>query len=119
MPCWPGSASTAPTGSPTPAGSDTSSSVGLGVDTDNPPAWLPTHFMGLHLVAMVVGPSVAMCAIIALAVWTTAGTFMLLFLAALQDIPEDVEEAARWTAPRLAALPRGHPAGAQARPCSW
>ena len=35
-----------------------------------------------------------MCAIIALAVWTTSGTFMLLFLAALQDIPEDVEEAA-------------------------
>jgi len=35
-----------------------------------------------------------MCAIIALAVWTTSGTFMLMFLAALQDIPEDVEEAA-------------------------
>ena len=26
--------------------------------------------------------------------WTTAGTFMLLFLAALQDIPDDVQEAA-------------------------
>ncbi len=32
--------------------------------------------------------------IIALAIWTTSGTFMLMFLAALQDIPEDVEEAA-------------------------
>jgi multiple sugar transport system permease protein len=36
-------------------------------------------------------------AIIALAVWTTAGTFMLLFLAALQDIPEDVEEVSAGT----------------------
>ncbi len=40
------------------------------------------------------GPSVAMIALIILAVWTTSGTFMLLFLAALQSIPNDVLEAA-------------------------
>jgi len=68
---------------------------GLGVDTDSPPSWLIDHqLMGLTWWQWLSGPSVAMCAIIALAVWTTSGTFMLLFLAALQDIPEDVEEAA-------------------------
>ena len=35
-----------------------------------------------------------MCAIIVLVVWTTSGTFMLMFLAALQDVPVALEEAA-------------------------
>ena len=43
------------------------------------------------------------CAIIFLVIWTTAGTFMLLFIAALQDIPVEVDEAACSTAPRVAA----------------
>ncbi len=84
----------------------------LGVDTDNPPGWLTDHdFLGLTWWQWWSGPSVAMCAIIALAIWTTAGTFMLLFLAALQDIPEDVEEAAQmdgtnaWQRFRAVTLP--------------
>ena len=40
------------------------------------------------------GPSVAMSAFVILAVFTTGGTFMLLFLAALQNLGGDVEEAA-------------------------
>lgn len=40
------------------------------------------------------GPSVAMGAFIILAIFTTGGTFMLLFLAALQNLGGDVEEAA-------------------------
>ncbi|MBI5160783.1 MAG: sugar ABC transporter permease [Micrococcales bacterium] len=40
------------------------------------------------------GPSVAMTAFILLAVFTTSGTFMLLFLAALQNLSAEVEEAA-------------------------
>jgi len=40
------------------------------------------------------GPSVAMTAFVILAVFTTSGTFMLLFLAALQNLSADVEEAA-------------------------
>jgi multiple sugar transport system permease protein len=40
------------------------------------------------------GPSVAMTAFIILAVFTTGGTFMLLFLAALQNLSGEVEEAA-------------------------
>jgi len=67
----------------------------FGVDSAAPPAWLADHdLLGLSWWQWLSGPSVAMCAIIALAVWTTSGTFMLMFLAALQDIPEDVEEAA-------------------------
>jgi multiple sugar transport system permease protein len=67
----------------------------VGVDTDAPPEWLTSHeFLGLTWWQWWSGPSVAMCALITLAVWTTSGTFMLLFLAALQDIPDDVQEAA-------------------------
>lgn len=40
------------------------------------------------------GPSVAMSALIILAVFTTSGTFMLLFLAALQNIGAEIDEAA-------------------------
>jgi multiple sugar transport system permease protein len=39
------------------------------------------------------GPSVALCAVMALAIWTTVGTFMLMFLAGLQSIPEELDEA--------------------------
>ena len=67
----------------------------VGVDTESPPEWLTSHdFLGLTWWQWWAGPSVAMCALITLAVWTTSGTFMLLFLAALQDIPDDVQEAA-------------------------
>ena len=34
-----------------------------------------------------------MCRIISLVVWTTSGTFMLMFLAALQNVPVELEEA--------------------------
>jgi len=40
------------------------------------------------------GPSVAMMVFIIMAIFTTSGTFMLLFLAALQQIDGEVEEAA-------------------------
>ena len=40
------------------------------------------------------GPSIAMSAYILMAVFTTSGTFMLLFLAGLQNIGADVDEAA-------------------------
>jgi multiple sugar transport system permease protein len=67
----------------------------FGVDLGSPPAWLTDHdFLVISWWQWWSGPSIAMCAIIALAIWTTSGTFMPMFLAALQDIPEDVEEAA-------------------------
>jgi multiple sugar transport system permease protein len=69
---------------------------GLGLwDISDPPAALDEHdVMGLSVWQWLAGPSVALSAIMMQAVWTTAGTFMLLFLAALQDVPADVEEAA-------------------------
>ncbi|HEX4724905.1 MAG TPA: sugar ABC transporter permease [Pseudonocardiaceae bacterium] len=64
----------------------------LGLHT--PPAALTSHgLLGLSWWEWLSGPSVAMCAIIALVVWTTSGTFMLMFLAALQDIPAEVVES--------------------------
>jgi len=69
---------------------------GIGVlDPKHPPGWMTGHrFLGITFYEWLAGPSVAMCALIFLAVWTTGGTFMLLFLAALQDIPDDLLEAA-------------------------
>lgn len=59
------------------------------------PAPLATHgFLGIPWWQWLAGPSVAMTAFILMAVFTTSGTFMLLFLAALQAISEDVDEAA-------------------------
>lgn len=65
----------------------------LGVDTA--PAFLAQHgFLGIPLWEWAAGPSVAMTCLILLAIFTTSGTFMLLFLAALQAISAEVEEAA-------------------------
>jgi multiple sugar transport system permease protein len=56
-----------------------------------------------------------MCSIIALVVWTTSGTFMLMFLAALQNIPVQLEEASlidgatRWQRLRHVTLPQLKP----------
>jgi multiple sugar transport system permease protein len=60
------------------------------------PSWLADHkFLSVTWWDWLAGPSIAMCAIIVLAIWTTGGTFMLMFLAALQDIPDDMLEAAK------------------------
>jgi multiple sugar transport system permease protein len=65
------------------------------IDGPKPGGVLAEHsFMGLPFSEWLAGPSVAMCTLIMLAVWTTSGTFMLIFLAALQDIPRELEEAA-------------------------
>ena len=62
---------------------------------DGPPAFLAQHgFLGIPLWEWAAGPSVAMTAFILLAIFTTSGTFMLLFLAALQAVSAEVEEAA-------------------------
>jgi multiple sugar transport system permease protein len=51
-------------------------------------------FLGISGWEWVSGPSVAMTAYILMAVFTTTGTFMLLFIAGLQQINQEVEEAA-------------------------
>ena len=90
---------------------------GLGLwDSSDPPAALADHdVMGLSLWEWFKGPSVALSAIMMQVVWTTAGTFMLMFLAALQDVPTDVEEAAmvdgasKWNVFRYVTLPHLRP----------
>jgi len=66
---------------------------GLGVDRAPGPL-ADNGFVGLSWWDWLAGPSVAMCVFIIMAVFTTSGTFMLLFLAALQAISADVDEAA-------------------------
>ncbi len=82
----------------------------------DPPAALVNHgFLGLGWWDWLSGPSVALMAVVFLVVWTTAGTFMLMFLAALQDIPVEVEEAALldgagpWQKFRYVTLPQLRP----------
>lgn len=69
---------------------------GLGiVDPERPTGMLADHSMlGLSWFEWLSGPSVAMCTLVVLAVWTTSGSFMLIFLAALQNIPRELEESA-------------------------
>jgi multiple sugar transport system permease protein len=62
---------------------------------DQPPAsLLNSFFLGVSYWDWLAGPSIAMCVFIIMAVFTTSGTFMLLFLAGLQGIDESVNEAA-------------------------
>jgi multiple sugar transport system permease protein len=90
---------------------------GLGLaDPQNPPGALAGHgVFGLTWWDWISGPSVAMCTIITLVVWTTSGTYMLMFLAALQDVPVSLEEASlidganRWQRFRAVTLPHLRP----------
>jgi multiple sugar transport system permease protein len=83
---------------------------GLGVT--RPPALLAHHgLLGVTWWQWLSGPSVAMVTLITLAIWTTSGTFMLLFLPALYNISGEIEEAAimdgatAWTRFRRITLP--------------
>jgi len=60
-----------------------------------PSGSLSNHmFLGVSYWDWLSGPSIAMCVFIIMAVFTTSGTFMLIFLAGLQNIDESVNEAA-------------------------
>ena len=91
--------------------------VVLGVfGVDQGPAPLSEHgFLGITWWAWLSGPSVAMSVFIIMAVFTTSGTFMLLFIAALQQISGDVDEAAlmdgatAWQRFRFVTLPMLRP----------
>lgn len=65
------------------------------VGVDQPPGWLADHStMGLSWWEWLSGPSVTMTTIMILATWTASGSLMLIFLAGLQTIPVEIEEAA-------------------------
>jgi multiple sugar transport system permease protein len=66
--------------------------AGLGI-TSGPPVLTENDFLGVSLWEWVAGPSVALTAFIFMAVFTTSGTFMLLFIAALQNVGVELGEA--------------------------
>ena len=65
----------------------------FGVD-QGPAVLTGGSFLGVSWWDWLAGPSVAMTAFILMAVFTTSGTFMLLFIAALQNLSGEVTEAA-------------------------
>ena len=65
----------------------------FGVDAP-PKGWEQPGFLGVSPWDWLAGPSVAQCVLIIMAIFTTSGTFMLLFLAGLQNIGAEVGEAA-------------------------
>ena len=83
------------------------------VGVRNGPAVLTDHtFVGISWWEWLAGPSVGMLILISMAVFTTSGTFMLLFIAALQNLSEEVQEAAMvdgasaWQRFRMVTLPQ-------------
>jgi multiple sugar transport system permease protein len=86
--------------------------VGIGTQ----PAALANHgFLGTTWYDWLAGPSIGMIVFIILIIWTSAGAYMLMYLAALQNIPTDIQEAAdidgagRWKKLRLVLLPMLRP----------
>jgi multiple sugar transport system permease protein len=79
------------------------------------PGWARHQFLSLSVWDWLAGPSVGMCVVIVLCVFTTSGTFMLMFLAALQNIAEEIDEATEidgataWQRFRLVTLPMLRP----------
>lgn len=66
----------------------------VGITENTAGAWVKTEIMDLEIWDWIAGPSVAMSTIMALAIWTTSGTLMIIYLSALQGIPSSVYEAA-------------------------
>lgn len=87
----------------------------LGVEAA-PQALQPAPLLGVSWWDWLAGPSVAMCVFIAMAIFTTSGTFMLVFIAALQNIGNETEEAGimdganGWQRFRLITVPLLRPA---------
>jgi multiple sugar transport system permease protein len=88
--------------------------AGLGV-THGPAFLTQNSLLGVSWWDWIGGPSVAMTALIFMAIFTTGGTFMLLFIAALQNLSGEVQEAAMvdgangWQRFRLITLPQLRP----------
>ncbi len=67
----------------------------MGLQGQTPPAALTGHgFLSLSWSQWLAGPSPAMTALMLMAVFTTSGTFMLIFLSALQSLDPAISEAA-------------------------
>ena len=83
----------------------------LGITLRTGPEFLRTEALGLTVWDWISGPSVALTGIMLMNTWTTIGTMMIIFVAALQDVPGFVYEAAQidgstgWTTFRKITLP--------------
>jgi multiple sugar transport system permease protein len=66
----------------------------FGVSRTSVGGWAGSRVAGLTLWDWISGPSVTMLTIMILNTWTTIGTIMVIYLAALQNIPNSVYEAA-------------------------
>ena len=66
----------------------------FGVTLRTGPAWLQTEILSLTVWDWISGPSIALMAIMLMNTWTTIGTMMVIFIAALVDVPTPVYEAA-------------------------
>jgi multiple sugar transport system permease protein len=66
----------------------------FGVTLRSAPEWVRNEVAGLRIWDWISGPSVTMLTIMILNTWTTIGTMMVIYLAALQNIPGQVYEAA-------------------------
>jgi len=67
----------------------------VGVTIRTAPEFVRSEVLGLTLWDWISGPSVALMAIMFMNTWTTVGTMMVIFLAALQSVPGYVYEAAQ------------------------
>ncbi len=67
----------------------------FGITLRNGPEFLRADVLGLTVWDWISGPSLALTAIMLMNIWVTIGTMMIIFLAALQDIPSFVYEAAQ------------------------
>lgn len=66
----------------------------FGLTADSFPFLRDTNLFRISLWDWFSGPSVSLATIMVLAIWTTIGTMMVIYLAALQNIPGQVYEAA-------------------------
>jgi len=66
-----------------------------GITLKTAPDWVKTQVLGLTIWDWISGPSVALMGIMIMNTWTTIGTMMVIFLAALQSVPGYVYEAAQ------------------------
>jgi multiple sugar transport system permease protein len=67
----------------------------FGITLREGPEFLRARVLGMTVWDWISGPSIALSAIMLMNIWTTIGTMMIVFLAALQDIPGFVYEAAQ------------------------
>lgn len=88
----------------------------LGVfGVNDAPSWLEGEFFELSWWEWFSGPSVTMLAIMLLTIWTTSGTMMIIFLGGLQNISNEIQEAAAidgatfWLRFRLVIIPMLRP----------